>query len=226
MAFTFVQAPASASNTVTPVTLAYGSNNTANNLLLAIVSAQGGTPSTPTDTAGNTWVQIGSTQPYNGNDNTKLFYVAQAKAGANTVSAAYTGTRGYLGILEFSGGAASPLDTSTPGAGAGTTAAAGPIVPAAAGELLVLLMTEGGGGLNWTQGGSYTLAWNGTGRFQMAQYLLSAPAGGQSSSMTMSAGVSWGGFLAAFTPAATPSTTNWVSGHRAVINKRGFARMR
>jgi hypothetical protein len=198
MAWAFVQAPSSASNTVSPVSLAYGANNSLNNLLLAIVSAQAGVPGTPTDTAGNTWVQIGTTQSYNTSDNTKLFMVAQAKAAANTVSCTYSGTRGYMGIVEFSGGSSSPLDTLGQANSVGSSTVSIGITPASAGELIVLLATEGGGGLTWTAGGTGTLAWSGAGPFTMAQYLLNAPAGVQTPAMTMSQSQLWGGFVVAF----------------------------
>lgn len=97
-----------------PVSLAYGSNNTAGNLLVLLVwNSSNGTATLPTDSQGNTWVFGGSA----GLSGVGMYYAANCKVGANTVTppALWTtlnssGAGGYA-IHEFSGvKTTSPLD--------------------------------------------------------------------------------------------------------------------
>ena len=112
----FVQAPnptSTAGSVNTSISLAFGSNNTAGNCLLACItwsSFSGAVLTGVTDTRGNTWVQVGERQVDLHNINTfcALFAAFNCAAGSNTVTANYS-TSGsdylQLAIREYSGAA-------------------------------------------------------------------------------------------------------------------------
>lgn len=127
MAIAHVQHPtrAATAGSGTTQSKAFASNNTAGNLLVAVVS-WATTDRTPTvsDSQGNTWTEIG-THFYDINANIEeglaMFYAKNCKAGANTVTVNYGGTctDRVLVIAEFSGADTSnPLDGT---AGQGST---------------------------------------------------------------------------------------------------------
>jgi hypothetical protein len=154
MAIAFVQSDASGS-----ASIAFGSGNTAGNLLVAIIGTAGD-PTGVTDTAGNTWVK--ATEFYNGGTfiGIDIWYAKNCLSGANTVS--FSGGFGspFDGIIvaEFSGiDTTSPFDqeqsaegdfaTATPNSGNITTTQADEVLIGGAAGLT-------GVGLTWT--GSFT----------------------------------------------------------------------
>jgi hypothetical protein len=233
MGFNFVQVNNSQGSGSSSVALAYTSNNTLNNLLVAGVrfraSAQSFT--SLTDSQGNTWLQIGSfvNNASGNNFSLGMFYVPQARAGANTVTLALSAVgNADLVILEYSGNSASPLDTSASsnnGGGGGTTISAN-ITPSAAGNLLVGYSGNNSPGQNWTVSGSYVPRTSQTNVGSGAADILSAPAGSTSTTFTwINTGLEL--MVASFIPTATSSgRLGWVQGHRAFVNKRGYCRPR
>jgi hypothetical protein len=104
------------------VVLAYGSNNTLNNLLVAVMRindsvsvADMGANITVSDTQTNTWVYAGTfaTGTTALGERYAMFYVQQSKAGANTVTASVTPGTGTINwdfiIAEYSGVGAAPV---------------------------------------------------------------------------------------------------------------------
>jgi hypothetical protein len=115
---TYVQgAQVTTSASPNPFTLAFPSNNAAGNFILAFAfldSPSGGVAVTISDSQGNTYVQVGTIQQaiFGGVAQIAVFVAANIAGGANTVSAAYTGTatNGILTIAEYAGVAtASPV---------------------------------------------------------------------------------------------------------------------
>jgi hypothetical protein len=191
-----------------PIHIAYASNNGAGNLLLAFVTwPSGNTLTGVTDSNGNSWLQIGTSQIDAGTESSALFYVKSCNAGANNVAFAFTGAGSSgMNIYEFSGNSSNPLDTSNGSVGATSTVSAGPITPAGAGELIILVAMRSGGGTTYTPGSGFTLANPaGAGQFAELQYNLSGPAGSQTPTMTMTTAGNNVAFAAAFlAPAAPP----------------------
>lgn len=116
-ALTFVQGTGGSSASANP-SLAYGSNTTGLSFLVAWVggvAAGLGITSVPTDTLGNTWVQISTTQTYS-TGLAAFYYVLSNKVagGANTVQFHTTGAVATaFGVAEFTAQAvSSPLDQS------------------------------------------------------------------------------------------------------------------
>ncbi len=110
MTIAFVQSTSGISTgTPTSFAKAYGSNNTAGNLLIAVGTvpdAGGGVP-TLTDSQGNTWTVANGLDGGSGK-NQFVGYVQNCKGGANTVTANQGGvavTGWDLAIYEFSGAA-------------------------------------------------------------------------------------------------------------------------
>lgn len=94
----FVQSKAVGGGTAST---AYNSNNTAGNFLIAFINTNG-TANIPTDTRGNTWVDsgLGAVLYQAGTASTRVCYVLNCAAGANTV----TSTSAFsLHLYEFSG---------------------------------------------------------------------------------------------------------------------------
>jgi hypothetical protein len=145
-------------NTVSVASLAYGSNNTAGNLLICKVVNAGGTQSAtpPTDTQSNTWVKAFKGNIY------ALFYVQNCKAGANTVTIA-SGTAQYqsFSLYEFSGIATSgALDQVSSASTSSWSNASSRITPTLNGELVFAMADQTGssGYLSTTVGASWTAA--------------------------------------------------------------------
>ncbi|MDR3642145.1 MAG: hypothetical protein P4L74_00780 [Candidatus Doudnabacteria bacterium] len=143
---------------------AFPSANTAHNFLVAECEVAGGNTCALTDTQSNTWVQATTTT--DGTYQLYVFYVVDAKAGANTVTMTASGSTFYqtLAFAEFSGIInSSPLDQAGSGINTSTTnwtATAGGIT-ANANELLI-----GAGGMldsvhagsGFSAGSLYTIA--------------------------------------------------------------------
>lgn len=190
MAFTLVQAPTTIANTLSsPATLAFGSNNIAGNLLVALVFFKSPpTTNSVTDTIGNTWLQAGSyiVDTNSPTDRIGIFYVPSCKGGANTVQLNFTGgVRGILAIAEFTPGAV--LDVVSAGATTtnSSTCSAGAITPAGSGELLVMVGAPPNALFTWTASTDISsLIVTNPQQVQMG-YNLSAPTGTTTPAMTV-----------------------------------------
>jgi len=207
MAIGFVQAPAApASGTSSPVTLAFGSNNTLGNFLIAFVQLNSGATFTSlTDSQGNSWSQAGAFQADSGGNKIGVFFAMNAKAGANTVSLAFTGgITVRLGTAEYSGVArTSAFDTSNGAAATSASVTGGAITPAAAGELFILA----GVALTaptWAAGTSISTVLYGGARAANLGYNLSGGSGSLTPTMTIASAAN-AGVVAAFTPGFTIS---------------------
>lgn len=101
------------------VALAYTTNNTKGNLLIAYIEFFGGgaTLTSITDSQGNSWNPVFSLPTNNFGQPVYLYYAYNAKAGANTVTANLSGsaTSGGFYIYEYSGIVSSedPLDVQS-----------------------------------------------------------------------------------------------------------------
>jgi hypothetical protein len=136
----FVQARSITGGSVTSLALAYLSNNTAGNLLVAGVSAIPAMTGI-SDTGGNTWNSVtGQTS----DPTCELRYAANCAGGANTVTVTFGSVaQPSLSIAEYSGiTTASPLDKQATAAGFGTSASTASVSTTQANELLVCLTSR------------------------------------------------------------------------------------
>lgn len=188
--------------TTSPATSAFGSNVAVGQLLIAIVTVFGGSPSTPTDTLGNTWIQAGS---FIGNN--ALFYTrSNIGSGSDTVSVVFSGSRCFLTIAAYSGQAVSGVivDTIRATAGGVNTAANSGMYVANPGELLITTFSSVTSGQTWSAfGGGYTLQ-------QQAGFAtwgdnLSSSSGLNNATTTLSVADNWNAKTWAFLPAGLPT---------------------
>lgn len=156
---TLVQVKSTFTNASSPVTLAYTTNNTAGNLLIACVGVDAGaTISTPTDTR-NTWVLAKTQNGSGGSGDAACYYVANCGAGANTVSAAWTGggTAGHLDIYEVSGMlTVSPLDQTGSVASSATASVSTAGATSQANEFVVAFFYDSPNNRTLTVGAGYS----------------------------------------------------------------------
>ncbi len=107
MALARVQDAGAVSNAV-----AYGSNNTAGNLLVAVIQVSADVTGV-TDTAGNTWQKAVEEENGGGANYLEIWYVPNCASGANTVTAAnsFGSSFCHIWVAEYSGAdTSSPLD--------------------------------------------------------------------------------------------------------------------
>jgi hypothetical protein len=117
---------------------------TVSDLIVVSASGWGNLPvaAPVTDNAGNAYAIAGARQTTPGKSWSVIYYAANAKAGATTVTftTAAAGTQVSMSVAEFSGvAAAAPLDKSAGAApaAAGTAPSSGNMTPATTGELLI-----------------------------------------------------------------------------------------
>lgn len=222
MATAFVQGKSVGTTTGLSISAAYTSPNTAGNLLLAVVSFSitGGVCPPPTDTAGNTYVQIGVSKKSAGgatNNWTALFYVANAAAGANTVTFNPNVASGLcsLGIAEYSGGPF-VLDQQAGNALLNGSFTVGSIVPPGTAELIIGSGFVDSFSATTAVGAGFTsrLGFTTSSNLVWLEDKLSGVSGSQSATMTSSA-ADVAGYIASFFTAAT---TFSISGNAGVIN--------
>lgn len=127
MAFSFNQATFTQSGVGPTLALAYTTNVTAGSVLVAILTgrATGMLPSSVSDTQGNVWVQVGTSQ-FGGVTRSGVFVCLSAKTtGANTVTGTWStsGAAVSIGIAEWlTAGVVVTLDTSGQATAASTPA--------------------------------------------------------------------------------------------------------
>lgn len=138
-----VQHRGASSDAATSVDLAFASDNSVGNLLVYWTGDGGGGNATTaaTDTNGNTIADINSVS-----NNTRGDYVAQAVAGANTVTGHTGGTRPRLHIWEFSGNTSAPLDqTGVTSSTSGSVSTSAPVSQDA--EIICSVFLDASGGV-------------------------------------------------------------------------------
>lgn len=197
MALTFVQAAGGNVNSNTTVTVPYGASTTSASYLIAIGTFLLTTGSaTLSDTLVNTWIPIGSPL-VTGGATLQIWQVPLNKAGggANSVTLTAPATNGFnsLGIFEYTGQAASPLDTiSAWTSGTGTTATSASISTNFTNETIVVLGLNSTGTAS-TAGSGFTLRLSGTtaqGQ-NIGEDQAQAAAGTYSGSWTQTASAAW-----------------------------------
>jgi hypothetical protein len=168
MAITLVQSAQKVITGVNSTTLAFGSNNTAGNML-AVFQAQfkDATIGTPTDTQTNTYVGIVAEQsaaPTSPAVKQHGFYVKNCAGGANTVTFTHSGTASgtpffFVVVSEWEDvDTVEPLDdTSTSGPTTSANPTTGDIDPTADGCLLIGAMIQTGAVVTITAAGDWTL---------------------------------------------------------------------
>lgn len=173
--------------------LAYGSNNTAGNLLIAVFSGHDHiTTPTMTDTQLNTWAEAITVDSIsNNNCSQSIFYAMNCAAGANivTVAAGFPGDDGSLTLYEFSGcltsGAlrttASQLGTVQGSTTTPTTTA----FTAGAADLLFYGYSNESDDATFAAGTGFTAGELDHGQTFFTQYNLSATVGSQTAFMTL-----------------------------------------
>ncbi len=126
----FVQSAGASNDSVgSAIVQAFPAGNTAGNVIVVAVS-WGDSPATlgASDLLGNTYVLATSDWDPGNRQGLAVFYAANIRAGANTVTVSFGGAKGYRRIIvsEYSGVAAvSPVDVTAKHRGAGTTASNG-----------------------------------------------------------------------------------------------------
>jgi predicted secreted protein len=140
-----------------PMSLAFGSNVTAGNLLIVGVGSTTGGASNSTislsDTLGNTYTSLGKVEEGVLSASGEIFYCIANSSGANTVTATYSSGSGIaLHVAEFSGVSAVDQNAVTNDQ-TGTAADSGPVTTAFADELLLGWLIASGAptaGTGWT----------------------------------------------------------------------------
>jgi len=232
MAITWIQSTQGISGAgVTSFAGAYGTNTTANSYLLALglVSGLTAVTMTATDTLGNTWTQIGSNMTDTINQYALFQVPKNVAAGANTVTLHSTVSSTLaMVIVEYTGQvqAGAPLDTST-FFGSGNTGAVtiGPIAGNQTNEEYI--------GIAWVNSAAAVVPNSGyTTRDATAQHIIIDQAfsgtGSRTGGWTFTASsvAAWLLSVKSTTSAAPATTTNWVSGYRSFVNKRGSGKLR
>ena len=198
----------------TSTTLAYGSNPTANNLLIGVFRGGGAAalPYTITDTIGNTWTGLTSNQ-VGGIGSLQIWWAVNTTTSADTVTFAISGTATSLrlAIYEYSGAATtSPVDaennSQTNGSG---NPASTSITPAFNNELIIGVASTGAtttatAGTNYTQEDAVPAAANT--RLSVEDWVQTTSTA-TTAPQTITGGVSWMAAIAAFKPAGASSPT-------------------
>lgn len=234
---------ASATNGTTAVastSVAFATNNTSGNLLVASFryDSPAGVPATATvaDTNGNTWVLIDRIVYATSGDGAELWYCANCKGGANTVTMTPASSTGYQTIIvaEYSGIArATPLDghaAQRVASASGTDAAtSGQFATTGYGDLVVcglFLLTSTApsysAGTGFTERIRKDTVASGNAPIALGDFTQSAPSATTAGTWTTGSAVNVFVFAAAFTSGATAFDANLNGGTRH-IRPRPFA---
>jgi len=143
----------------TSLALAFLSDNTAGNLLIATVgNGDGGDTLTSVgDSNGNTWAQ--ATFIANTGIHTAIWYAMNSNAGANTVTANFSASEfsSSLVIAEYAGAElTSALDQVNTGSGFGTAIATANVTTTTADQLMIGIACCSEAGVTYTPDASYT----------------------------------------------------------------------
>jgi len=200
MAIAFVQAANSVAGSAASLALAFGSNNTAGNMLLLTTRSSTGNPViSVTDSNGNDWQKISTFS--NSTSSVALFYAPNCKAGANTVTLFRVASTGNISmvIMEYSG--VNTLDQSaTAGPTTSNSFSSGNITTTQANELLIGYgANETSNGLTITPTNSFTLQTNASnsGNSFLIDRVVSST-GTFAATTGFSSSVNWAGGIATF----------------------------
>lgn len=201
MAIANVQKTSVTGSFASPKTLAFGSNNTAGNLLIvAAMSGGGGALGTPTDSIGNAaYSAPQASVSVAGSGEFRVWYLANCKGGANTVSCSVaSGNISEIHISEWSGVAAvTPIDKSINGTGSSTTPSSGSQTTTANGELIYGFCASATTAI---VGSGFALVTDG-GNGNICEFQIQASAGAIAATFTQATGA-WGVTMATFKAAA------------------------
>jgi methionine-rich copper-binding protein CopC len=211
-----VQSASVQGSSVAAVSAAFAGANTAGNLILAFVRMSTTTQTvTVSDTAGNSYSQAASQVQSGDGHQIHLFYAPNVKAGANTVTATFSGTNTHpwLSVYEYSGlSTANPLDKTAAAQGSSSTPSSGATAAtSSANELLFSgLGLPSGSSTTVTAGSTYTLmqqdASSGGSR-AATQGATASAAGAYAGSFTLSASAAWSAVVATFSTSANAAPT-------------------
>ncbi|HTV13983.1 MAG TPA: Ig domain-containing protein [Acidobacteriaceae bacterium] len=208
MAIDFVQSNSNNGNDVASVAVAFTSANTAANTIVVCAGAwSGGTVGSlsVTDTQGNTYTLIQTDNSDYANQSTvSVWYAANIKAGANTVTVSgATGSAIDVIVAEYSGPATSgPLSASSVAVAVGSTVSAAAVTPTSGNEAFLLY------GYDQTNAGD-SFAFSSLPSAAFTQRQSTSNVGGESSALTDSIGT--------FTEALTPTVSITPSSHALYI---------
>jgi hypothetical protein len=202
----FVQGNLNGFGASTSFSLAYSSNNTLGNLLIA--GLFGTTSPGVTDTAGNTWNQIGTTLNPGGIRTTSLFYAWNCKAGANTVQVT-SGSTDFLDLhlLEYSGvmNTADPFDTTNNNNGNSAILSSGSIVTSLNNDLVIDLLNATNNGILSTTDGTTIRLTDGSGSWVTSDRVIGPLNTTVAASATCNTGA-WTAIIASFKAQTTPNS--------------------
>jgi hypothetical protein len=201
MSISYIQSATNSTSNTLAVAKAYASNNTAGNFLLAAVHIfnNGGGPGTVTvtDNNGNVWAQVPGNYNYGTNGFDSFWFVANCKAGANTVTATASLNGGSnnpsITILEYSG--VNTFEAQRTGTGTSTSTNSGSITVAGASELLVALSTNVTGATTETPAAGWTLR-QAQGNGGVYEQIVTP--GTFNYTSTLSPSETWGAYIIAF----------------------------
>jgi subtilisin family serine protease len=204
-----VQSTAVQGNNVTALARSFAAPNAAGNLILAFVRLSTTTQTvTVTDTAGNLYSEAAAQAQTADGHQIVLFYAANVAAGANTVTATFSGSnkRPWLAVFEYSGvSTAQPLDRTAQAQGSGTAVRAGPTAPTRSPDELVFAAVglPGGSNTKVTAGAGDTLLLSNTGSNSPAATEASgvAATGAYAGTFSLSGSANWSALVATFVAA-------------------------
>ncbi len=198
-----VQANAIERTGVGSLSVAFASNNTARNLIIAFVRMSSSSQTVQvTDSAGNTYTDAVSQVQTTDGHQVHLFYSKNIAGGANTVTATFSATNNHpwLAVYEYSGlSTTSPLDKTAHAQGSGSSVNTGPTATTASAPELVFAGT--GFVYNYTgtvtAGSGFSLGQQDAGTSRAAtEAAVVASTGSYSGSFSLSASTNWSAVLA------------------------------
>jgi hypothetical protein len=192
------------------LSVAYPAANTLHNFLVAFVSYFTDITSVSlTDTLGNAWSPVDAWRDDGFGDKVRLYYVMDAKAGANRVTfSAAPGSYIGLAVAEFSGVApTNALDGTIHGTNSGTSITpTGPSFTPTAGDLVVAVMADRVSSTSltptapWLDGPTHQLSSANPNMDIGGEYQLSAAGTATNAGWTLTTATQWATAYAAFRP--------------------------
>jgi subtilisin family serine protease len=220
--FARLQSASVEGSAVSSISVAFPAGNTAGNLIIAFVRASTTAQTiTLSDTAGNTYTQAVSQGQTTDGHQAAIFYAANIKSGANTVTATFSGTNNhpFLAIYEYRGlSTTNPLDKTSAAQGTSATASSGATATTTAANELVFagLGLPSSSTTTVTAGSSFTLEQqdtrSGGSRAASEDQIVSAT-GSYAGTFTLSVSDNWSAVVATFLPpsASAPPTITTAS---------------
>ncbi len=218
-----VQSTAVEGSAVGSVSAAFPSANSGGNLILAFVRMSSTSQTvTVSDSLGNVFTDAISQAQASDGHQIHLFYAKNIAGGANTVTAAFSGTNNHpwLAVYEYRGlSATAPLDQVSSAEGFGTTVNTGSTPTTTAASELVFA----GAGFQYNYAGTstadpnYTMQQQDTGTSRAAnENAVASSAGAYAGTFALNMGTNWSALIATFRSAGAPSppsiTTNFLAG--------------